>query len=266
MKKRLYLIIGETGAGKDTVTDILCKKTGFKKVVSYTDAKIRSDQIDGVHHIFINTDEFDRLHTEGNRKGSVIAYTKIGNVQYMATLDQIDDKTRFYIIDPAGVEALERYFSDKLDILKIYISVPEELRKERTKKRRGYDFEKRMAAEKKQFQEFDKAGRWDIRVENIDLDKTVDTLYQAVTNLETVLEQHEKEVRDLQYQVRYIKLLKSYFLTTYPEDKDIRNVMLREAEHALRSFCGYTDEMIRDVRDEMYEKILEKRQAESLAG
>ena len=72
--KRLYLIIGETGAGKDTVVDAVCKKTGFKKVVSYSDAPIRPDQKDGIDHIFVTPEEFDRIMATCQ----TIAYTKIG--------------------------------------------------------------------------------------------------------------------------------------------------------------------------------------------
>ena len=165
-------MVGNSGVGKDTIVDILCKKTGYRKVVTCTTAPRRSDQVDGVHHYFVSKERFREIM--GN--GHTLAYTKIGDNEYVTALDLLDEKMKFYIIDPKGVEELERDYQDEIDLVKIYIHVPEEIRRQRTSKRGNYDFDKRRLDEEAQFEKFDREKKWDLRVENIDLDKSVDTI------------------------------------------------------------------------------------------
>ena len=248
--KRLYMIIGETGAGKDTVTDLLCEKTGFRKVVSYTDKPIRTDQVDGVHHYFLSPEEF----TKKKDHSDILGYTKIGEHRYMATMDQIDDKTKFYIIDPKGAVEMERLYGDQTDLIKIYIHVPEELRRIRTRNRGCYNFDERMRDEKKQFDEFNENGLWDLRVENIDLDKTVNTVFNAVEHIESAFARHEKEIRAIKYVQRYRKMLQKYFSAKSAEDRIAWDNRLKEAEYVLETFGICSRDEIKAAYDQEYRK------------
>ena len=261
--KRLYLIIGETGAGKDTVVDAVCKKTGFKKVVSYSDAPIRPDQKDGIDHIFVTPEEFDRIMATCQ----TIAYTQIGINRYMATMEQIDNATRFYIIDPAGVEEMEKLYGDVIDFFKIYIHVPEEIRRQRTAGRGSYNFEKRMNAEREQFYLFDHAGKWDLRIENIDLEKTIAAVESAVNNIERAFAAHEAEIRKIRYVQRYRKLCNKYWETmksTQQEDSFVitcerMRAAMKEAAYALMIFCGCSEKDTRDMCDQEYRNVFHER-------
>ena len=250
--KTLYLIIGESGAGKDTITDLLCDKTGFKKVVSYTDAPKRSDQIDGVHHIFVTPKEFDRVRATD----SVIAYTAIGKARYMATMEQIDDKTKFYIIDPAGVRELERLSDGKLVLVKIYIHVPEEIRRERTKHRLGYNFDKRLVAEHAQMQDFDRSCEWDIRVENDDLDKTVNEILDVVNTIENAARDRKTDFSRVLYLERYCQKVREYLRENFVEGGIAKHAVLREMEYVLREVFGLHDRDVRSLFDTEYRKIV----------
>lgn len=46
----IYLIVGRSGSGKDTVVDYLCKHYGYKRIVSYTTRPPRNAQD---KHIFV---------------------------------------------------------------------------------------------------------------------------------------------------------------------------------------------------------------------
>ena len=172
--ENLYLIVGRSAAGKDTVTNLVAKKTGLLKVVSCTDAKIRSDQRNGREHWFLTPAEMDRpLESE-----QILAYTKIGDHRYCVPSRYVGGKTRLYIIDPDGVRSLS---SKKFRLVPFYISVPDEVRKKRGMARKGFDMEKRLAAEDAEFSAFEKEGAY-IEIDNsandpnIAADKIVDII------------------------------------------------------------------------------------------
>lgn len=135
-------------------------KLGLKHVVSYTTRAKREKETDGVEHYFISPEEAkEKLATE-----HILAYTKIGEIEYFATLESLND-SNLYIIDPKGIEYLKRNFR-KLNIKVIYIMTDPELRMQRAKARDNEDFiksfEKRNAAEDEQFTEFEEYKKWDI--------------------------------------------------------------------------------------------------------
>ena len=144
--ENLYLIVGRSAAGKDTVTNLVAKKTGLLKVVSCTDAKIRSDQRNG---------------------RDCVPSRYVGG------------KTRLYIIDPEGVQSLS---SDRFRLVPFYISVPEEIRKKRALARKGFDMEKRLAAEDAEFSVHERKGAY-IEIDNsredpnIAAEKIADTIH-----------------------------------------------------------------------------------------
>ena len=135
-------------------------KLGLKPVVSYTTRSKREKETDGVEHYFITPEEAkEKLATE-----HILAYTKIGEIEYFATLESLND-SNLYIIDPKGIKYLKENFR-KLNIKVIYIMTDNELRIQRAKSRDNEDFiksfEKRNAAEDEQFTEFEEYKKWDI--------------------------------------------------------------------------------------------------------
>lgn len=173
--ENLYLIVGRSAAGKDTVTNLVAKKTGLLKVVSCTDAKIRSDQRNGREHWFLTPAEMDHLL----ESEQILAYTKIGDHRYCVPSRYVGGKTRLYIIDPEGVQSLS---SDRFRLVPFYISVPEEIRKKRALARKGFDMEKRLAAEDAEFSVHERKGAY-IEIDNsredpnIAAEKIADTIH-----------------------------------------------------------------------------------------
>lgn len=156
--ENLYLIVGRSMAGKDTVTNLVSKKTGLSKVVSCTDAPARSDQKNGREHWFLTPADMDLLL----ESEQILAYTKIGDHRYCVPEKYVGGKTRLYIIDPEGVRSLS---SKRFRLVPFYISVPEEIRKKRGLTRRGFDMEKRLAAENDEFSAYEKEGAY-IEIDN----------------------------------------------------------------------------------------------------
>ena len=172
--ENLYLIVGRSAAGKDTVTNLVAKKTGLLKVVSCTDAKIRSDQRNGREHWFLTPAEMDHLL----ESEQILAYTKIGDHRYCVPSRYVGGKTRLYIIDPEGVQSLS---SDRFRLVPFYIHVPEEIRRKRGMERQNFNMDERLAAEDAEFSAFEKEGAY-IEIDNsandpnIAADKIVDII------------------------------------------------------------------------------------------
>lgn len=150
MAKELVLICGRSGSGKDTYARIL-DDYGYKGVCSYTTRKRREGE--GDTHIFIDKSEVDDYPDK-------VAVTEINDVIYFSTKKQLDEAD-YYIIDPHGIETLNRNYPE-LKYRIIYIYAPEEVRKARAISRgnayiEADIFEKRNASEDAQFKEFEQS-------------------------------------------------------------------------------------------------------------
>ena len=175
--KKLFCVVGRTGTGKDSLVDLVCSSLGMKKVKSYTTRERRPGEGDD-SHVFIKPVEIDQF------KGRMAAYTKIGEVEYFATIDQVLEGD-FYLIDPNGLDDFrERWDFNKfpMSIVVIYVTVPKMTQLSRLLGR-GDNTEKsnsRMLAENNQFGEFETKQRMDYTVVNSDLEQAVLGLQKIV--------------------------------------------------------------------------------------
>lgn len=175
--KKLFCVVGRTGTGKDSLVDLVCSSLEMKKVKSYTTRERRPGEGDD-SHVFIKPVEIDQF------KGKMAAYTKIGEVEYFATVEQVLEGD-FYVIDPNGLDDFrERWDFNKfpMSIVVIYITVPKMTQLSRLLGR-GDNAEKsnsRMLAENNQFGEFETRQRMDYTVVNSDLEQAVLGLQRIV--------------------------------------------------------------------------------------
>lgn len=175
--KNLILVIGRSGAGKDTLVRYVQSQIASSAVPSYTDRPIRPTETEGVEHTFLTKEGFDDIM----KTEHALAYTQIGETgyRYCTTVEQIDklpNDTIFYVIDPQGYYFCKKN-ADKFNLKVIYVTAPEELRKERAIKRNGdtETYLKRCADEDAQFAVFEKNREWDALVENDDTLEEVQT-------------------------------------------------------------------------------------------
>lgn len=171
-----FLIVAESGAGKDTLVDKLVSDLKLKKLISYATRPIRTEDVnDKYKHTFITDSEADELlKTE-----QIIAYTKIGDYRYFATMKQFIESD-IYIIDPIGVEYLKLHNKGNKDIniITIYIKVDVITRMGRAMER-GDNFlimHKRFTDEEEQFEKFRTEGNFDWCVDNTDFEHCVSVL------------------------------------------------------------------------------------------
>lgn len=164
-RKIVFLVIGRSGTGKDTLVNYMCQKYGLKKLKSYTTRPPRQNEEDT--HIFISPEEVQKYQDD------IIAYTKIGEFEYFATKSQLKD-INFYIIDPKGVQDLENIpnLKEEFSFIKLFIYLPEKERKKRIALRGDSEeaFLKRQEGEKQQFDNFEfKTDLFDYAICNMDL-------------------------------------------------------------------------------------------------
>lgn len=175
-KNKMVCIVGETGAGKDTIVKLINKYnnrlSGYDllvPIVSYTTRPKREGEQDGVEHYFISKTKAEKLL----KTSKTLAYTKIEDpksgkegYEYFTLLDSLNTANT-YLIDPNGIKNSE--LREYVDILVIYIHTPSFIRKRRAKKRSDYDekYKDRVINEKKQFDEFRINREYDIRIENL---------------------------------------------------------------------------------------------------
>ena len=178
-RNKLFCVMGESGAGKDTLVKRLCEELGLKMIISYTTRPPRNGEVGT--HIFVN----DSVYYDMKEAGNIAAYTEINGYRYWSTIDQLFEND-IYIIDPLGLKTLEDLNLD-IDLCSIYINVPFEIRLNRALVR-GDDIEafaSRTASETEQFVRMKGHGGFDWAVSNLNSDKAFEVL-KKIIEVETV--------------------------------------------------------------------------------
>ena len=116
--KPIYLILGESGSGKTTIVNELCKHYHFKQLESYTTRPPRYHGEEG--HIFISPDSYETYDDLRRKYPSRIAETMFDGHFYFATQEQLD-VADFYVLDVAGLRILnERCFNpERIRVVRI---------------------------------------------------------------------------------------------------------------------------------------------------
>ena len=195
--KTIFLIVGQTASGKDSLVNNMCKHfklpltdifgrwnlRPYKQLISYATRPRRENE--GDTHIFIQPNEVEQY------KDQIVAYTKIGDYEYFATKDQLKE-CDFYIIDYLGIKNLRtQNLDDEFRFVTIYINTPDEVRMERALTNRKDDVEVFFARNIKEASQFDDMKRradFDYAISNIDFDKAFEIFKHIV---ETELKEYK---------------------------------------------------------------------------
>ena len=141
MINNIFMIIGPSGSGKDTIYNRLLKDLPeLKPVRGYTTRGKRGSEIDGVHYFFVSEEEFNSYDDIIDRR-SYEMYTndisnKLHKVYYgnrYSFFNNTDKPSDYVCI--STLEGLEQFLLyDKIDNSKIhafFLDVPEDVRRER---------------------------------------------------------------------------------------------------------------------------------------
>lgn len=121
MKQKIIAIIGQAGAGKDTVARLLSFSLGIPLICSYTTRPMREGEKNGREHIFVKECNIPRE--------KMLAYTEYGGYEYWTELSQIED-TAIYVIDEKGIMDICERFPD-IELVNIYVAAKPETLKAR---------------------------------------------------------------------------------------------------------------------------------------
>ena len=176
-KKTIIAIVGRSSSGKTYIAKRLSTILGYKEVVSHTTRPIRSNETNGVEHWFDSKEEFQNALDNQ----TVIAYTKIGEYEYCATLEDIEDNC-IYVIDPLGIKYLQEHFKNQINLKIIYIYCDEYIRRARASTRSDFKiaWEDRNKAEDEQFTEFESNRPWDLLIDNSPANLNMDWVKKQV--------------------------------------------------------------------------------------
>lgn len=115
MKQMIVCIVGPSGSGKTTLASIASKELNIPTLCSYTTRPKRENEINGVDHFFVSKEEMPT-------KDKMLAYTKFGDYEYWASIEQIpEDKPILYVIDEKGLMMLIEEWGDQYEIASLLI-------------------------------------------------------------------------------------------------------------------------------------------------
>lgn len=115
--KKIFLLIGPSGSGKDTLGEYL-KSKGIPELVSHTTRKMRDGEIDGINYHFISEEEFNKIERIEESKYS-------GNF-YALSKSEVDSKLKefnsvFAIVDINGYKQIKEKYPE--ETISIFIEV-----------------------------------------------------------------------------------------------------------------------------------------------
>ena len=121
MKQTIICIVGPSGCGKTTLAKFIEKELSIKTMVSYTTRPKRENETDGVDHYFVNDNQVPPKEFQ-------LAYTKFGGYQYWTDIrDMVEGNAVTYVIDEKGLMMLIEEWSDKYNVLSVFIKRDREL-------------------------------------------------------------------------------------------------------------------------------------------
>lgn len=123
--RNIYCIVGPSGSGKTSVANALREEYGYGVVESYTTRPPRHAGEEGYQ--FVSAAEFHSL-------GRMYAYTKFDGYEYGVTAEELAEKD-LYILDPAGVKALQEEYRGEKVVRVIGLTAPVDVLRRRMKQR-----------------------------------------------------------------------------------------------------------------------------------
>jgi guanylate kinase len=158
----LLIVMGRSGAGKDSLVDKVCEKANLKKLISYTTRPQRDDE--GDTHIFVSEEDYEQMLADGQ----VAAYTEINGNKYWSTINQMLEAD-VYICDYTGLKILRELKIPGLRLVIVYIKADAKTREYRAinlRKDNKITFRQRCLSENNQFRELVKNEDFDYAITN----------------------------------------------------------------------------------------------------
>ena len=184
---KLYVIMGKSSTGKDTVYKRIVEKTDVTTITMYTTRPMRAGEAQGREYFFIDEETLAGLEKE-DKIIELRAYNTVHGIWKYLTVDdgQINPESEEKYLIIATLEAYEKYLAyyGKEVVVPIYIEVDDRTRIHRALQREDAEQNpkykemcRRFIADEEDFSEEKlKMVGIDMRYDNYDLDICVDTI------------------------------------------------------------------------------------------
>lgn len=172
--KYLYLIVGESGTGKDTVVNSLNRYGGLTRVKSYTTRPSRSTEEDKLSHIFVDVMTKDDF-------SNAVAYTHYNEYDYWVTQSQLD-KSDLYIIDPSGIDYFKEHYKGErpFKIINLYVDEQERINRMKSRGDNDENIKQRVFYDKSAFKNISA----DVKIENRTLQDCIKNILNYILSQE----------------------------------------------------------------------------------
>lgn len=146
-KRKLYLVVGASGSGKDYIVDKCCHKFNKSKVISRTTRRPR--------FLGESTHKFVTWEQSIEEFWDAIAKTTFNGNRYYVLEQDLHHKD-FYIIDPAGVHSMNKSALQDICYEVIFLDVSWKKRMKQMRKRGDswFDIISRLLHDSKAFKKF----------------------------------------------------------------------------------------------------------------
>lgn len=172
----LFVVSAPSGTGKTTLVSRLCSEIeGIALSVSYTTRSPRSNEVEGVHYHFVDTNSFKDMI----ERGDFIEWAVVHNNYYGTSKQEILKRLQSGLdtildIDTQGAQEIKRLFPDSV---LIFIMPPSFEELKRRLYLRGTDDEETISIRlKRAEEEIDKSTSYDYIVVNDDLERSLQEL------------------------------------------------------------------------------------------
>lgn len=166
----MILLMGKSGAGKDTVIELL-KQRGFQKIVAYTTRPPRNGEVDGETYHFCKVSEFSDLLKKDYFIVTEIFFTNDGIWEYGVARGDVsrdvlkkDDRTILVLNPKTGKKLVTEH--PELEIKTIYLHCSTRILEKRLLERGDNPTEtlRRLAQDEQDFKDI---GKWvDVEIYN----------------------------------------------------------------------------------------------------
>ena len=188
MERIIFCITGLSGTGKSTVCNIINNKKKLKKILQCTTRPKRENEIHGKDYNFVKEDDFAIKVAVGDItcfESYKVANGDIWMYGYMKK-DLYDGC--IMALNPTSIEQLKQ---DGYKVVSINLYIPEYIRIYRILKRKDNQGIKEIIRRSKQDKLEFKKYKFDYKVKNRNLDKTVDSILDIISKELTTIINHK---------------------------------------------------------------------------
>ena len=119
--KKIFLILGKSSAGKDTITTEVIKELELPMALSFTTRPLRAGEVQGKEYDFITLEEFEEIKSEGRLAEKTSYVVAGGDIWYYGLTRNELEKGDYVIaiVNPDGAKQIKRLYGDRVVTIEI---------------------------------------------------------------------------------------------------------------------------------------------------